>query len=177
VFAAECLDGGGRVHVRERDQVLGQPNPLERFPAGLDLRDFCHVGHGAAGVQVGQDDLLAVMPEHVGAFCHEVYTAENNVLGVRLGRGFGELVTVAGKVGETDDLVALVVMAQQNRGRAELLAGGRNTGVHRVVGEGEVIVQAADGVRRQRFFQYQCQNVRLQSFTASAVRDGVVESL
>ena len=103
-FAAEGLDGRGGVHVGDRNGVVGEVKALERLPAGFDLRDLGHIGHGAAGVEVGQDDLLAVVAEHVGALGHEVHAAEDNVLRVGFGGDFGELVAVAGEVGEADRL-------------------------------------------------------------------------
>ncbi len=86
----------------------------QRLPAGFDLRDLGHIGHRAARVQIGQDHLLAVLPQHVGALGHEVHAAENDVPGVSFGSGFRELVAVAGEISEADHLVALVVMAEQN---------------------------------------------------------------
>jgi hypothetical protein len=41
-----------------------------------------HVGHGAAGGEVGEDDGLVGTGEHVGGFGHEVDAAEDDGLGV-----------------------------------------------------------------------------------------------
>ena len=43
---------------------------------------FGHVGHRAAGVQVGEDDPLVVAGEHVGGLGHEVHAAEDDVGGL-----------------------------------------------------------------------------------------------
>ena len=60
---------------------------------------------------------------------------------VRLGGGLRELVAVAGKVGEADHLVALVVVPQHNRLRAQLGAGRTDPRVHRLVRLHQVVVQ------------------------------------
>jgi hypothetical protein len=44
-LAAEGLDGGGRVHVGQRQGFVREAEALKRLPAGFDLRDFGHVGH------------------------------------------------------------------------------------------------------------------------------------
>src|SRR6266702_3514470 len=88
-LAAECLDGGCRIHIGQGNGFGGESKALEGFPAGLDLGDFSHVGHGAASVQVGQNDLLAVAAKYVGAFGHKVYAAEDDVFGVGFGCCFG----------------------------------------------------------------------------------------
>ncbi len=108
---------------------------LKRLPTGFDLGDFGHIGHRAAGVQVGQNDLLAGEAEHVSAFGHEVDATENNVLGGSFGGNAGELVAVAGGVGEADHFIALIVVPEQQGGRAQFGAGPRNALVHRMVGE------------------------------------------
>ena len=142
-LAAEGLDGGGGVHVGERNSLIREAEAFERLPAGFHLRDLRHIGHGAAGVEVGQDDLLAVVAEDVRALGHEVHAAENNVLGVGFGGDAGELVAVAGGVGKADHLVALVVVAEQEGGRAQLGAGLRDARVHGMVGEREIVFEAA----------------------------------
>jgi hypothetical protein len=81
--------------------------------------------------------------EDVGGLGHKVDAAEDHVLRVALGGGLGELVAVAGEVGEADDLVALVVMAEDEGIRAELLTCGCDARVHGVVGLGEVVVERA----------------------------------
>ena len=79
-----------------------------------------HVRHRAAGREVGQDDLLLRRGEDVGGLGHEVDAAEDDVLGLgprrRLAR---QLEGVAGDVGELDDLVALVVVAEDEDPVAE----------------------------------------------------------
>ena len=89
------------------------PASVEDVPAVLDLADRGHVGHRAAGREVGQHDLLVVAGEDVRGLGHEVDAAEDDVrrLGLRCGLA-RELERVAGDVGELDDLVALVVVAE-----------------------------------------------------------------
>ena len=94
---------------------------LEIAPAHLELLGVHHVGHRAAGGQVRQDHLLVVGAQHVGALGHEVHAAEDDELGLGvLADLLRELVRVAGVVGELDDLVALVVMSEDDErdGRA-----------------------------------------------------------
>jgi hypothetical protein len=112
-LAAKGFDRGSRVHVRQRDRFPGQTQPLERIPAGFHLRDFGHIGHRTAGIQVGQDYLLARVAEHVGTFGHEVNAAEKDVPRIGFCGDLRELVAVAGRVGEADHFVALVVVAEQ----------------------------------------------------------------
>ena len=55
---------------------------------------------------------------------HEVHAAEDDELGLRAGRRLaGQLEGVAGDVGELDDLVALVVVAQDEHPVAERRLG------------------------------------------------------
>jgi len=150
VLSAEGFDGRRRIHVGQRDEPVRKAHALERLPAGFHLRDFSHVGHGAACIEVRQDDLLAGVAEHVRAFGHEVHAAENKVLGVGLRGDSGELVAVAREVGEADDFVALIVVSEQNGGRAETLARRRDTLVHSVIGEREVVFKAADAASLRR---------------------------
>ena len=92
----------------------------ERVPALLDLVDVGHVGHRAAGVEVGEDHPLVVAGEHVGRLGHEVHAAEDDVGGaVVVRREAGELERVAAGVGPLDDLVALVVVAEDQEPVAE----------------------------------------------------------
>ena len=116
---------------RRRDAHLRQ-----LFPAGLELVGRDHVGHRAAGREVGQDDLLVRRREHVGALRHEVHAAEHDVVGVGPGGDLArQAERVAGVVGELDDLVALIVMAEDDEAVAERRACGRNAGIHLGVGQ------------------------------------------
>ena len=111
--AGEGLDGRGGVHVGDRDGGVGDAGVGHDLPGLLDLVDVGHVGHGAAGGQVGQDHALVRRGQDVGGLGHEVDAAEDDELGiVAAGRLLGELEGVAGDVGELDDLVALVVVAR-----------------------------------------------------------------
>ena len=55
---------------------------LELVPAHLELLGVGHVGHRAAGGEVGQNHLLMVGAQHVGALGHEVHAAEDDEFGV-----------------------------------------------------------------------------------------------
>ena len=92
----------------------------ERLPALLDLVDVGHVGHRAAGVEVGEDHALVVGGEDVGRLGHEVHAAEDDVGGAGVvGRELGQLERVAAGVGPADDLGALVVVAEDQEPLAE----------------------------------------------------------
>ena len=123
VPAGERLDGRRRVHVGDRTDDLGDAvaeHVEQLVPRVLDLADAGHVGHRAAGREVGQDHRLLVRGEDVGRLGHEVDAAEDDVRRVRPGRGLlGQLEAVAGHVGELDDLVTLVVVAEHEHRVAE----------------------------------------------------------
>ena len=98
-------------------------------PRLLDLVDVGHVGHGAAGVEVGEDDPLVVAGEHVGRLGHEVHAAEDDVGGgLVVGGEAGELERVARGVGPADHLVALVVVAEDEQPLAERRLGRSRCG-------------------------------------------------
>ena len=125
-LAAERLERGGRVHVGDRDdrrRVRPPAAPSASARAGVQQgapRLVGHVGHRAAGGEVGQDHPLVIGGEDVGALRHEVHAAEDDVVGVAAaGRLLGELEGVAAEVGPADDLVALVVVAEDDQPRAE----------------------------------------------------------
>ena len=63
---------------------VGDPGQL--LPGLLHLVDVGHVGHGAAGVEVGQEHLLVVPGQDVGRLGHEVHAAEDDELGLGAGR-------------------------------------------------------------------------------------------
>ena len=129
-----------------------RPRRVKRVPAVFNLRDFSHIGHGTSGVQIGQDNLLPGAAEHVRALRHKVHAAENNVFSIGFSRNLRKLVAVAGVVGKADDLVALVVVAQEHGGFSQLRASLGNALVHGVIGLGKVVFKAANtfGLRRGR---------------------------
>jgi len=77
----------------------------------------------------------------VRALGHEVHAAEDDELRFAAARGGArELQRVADVVGELDDLIALVMMPKDHDTIAERLLGGRNAGVHLVVGKAQVFL-------------------------------------
>ena len=101
------------------------------LPAVLDLVDVGHVGHRAAGGQVGQDhgdaaaapgQLFRAVGQDVGRFGHEVDAAKGDrpALVVRR-RQRRELVAVAAEVRQGDDFILLIVMAEDQQPRSHLL--------------------------------------------------------
>jgi hypothetical protein len=108
-----------------------------RSAAGRD-----HVGHRAAGSQVRQDDVLVRRTKNVRAFRHEVHTAEHDVVGLGpRGDLARQLERVTRVVGELDDLVALVMVAENHQPAAELPARLGNTDLHFGVGKAEVLLR------------------------------------
>jgi hypothetical protein len=126
---------------------------LEIGPAELELLGIGHVGHRAAGREVRQDHLLMRRAQDVGALGHEVHAAEHDEVGLGVGRhALGQLVRVAGVVGELDDLVALVVVAEDDEASAERGAGGGDAGVHDLVGQTEVGIGQRLPLRQMTLF-------------------------
>jgi hypothetical protein len=124
VGAAEGLQAGGGVHVGDGDDVLGGAEELLEFaPGAPHVRLGGHVRHRAAGLHVREDHLLVVGAEDVRSLRHEVHAAEDDVLRLAaLRRVLGEGERVAALIGELDDVLALVVVAQDDDVVAERLA-------------------------------------------------------
>ena len=122
--ADERLDGRGAVHVGDRHHPVDVDDAGQRVPRLLDLVDVGHVGHRAAGVEVGQGDRLVVAGQDVGRLGHEVHAAEHDVggLGALLGQ-HRQAVRVAPGVGPADDLVPLVVVPEDEQAVAEACLG------------------------------------------------------
>ena len=85
LLADERFDRRGGVDVGHRHHVV-DAHLTEFRPARFELVDRGHVGHRAAGGEVGQDDLLVRRREDVGALRHEVNAAEHDELGLGMGR-------------------------------------------------------------------------------------------
>ncbi len=158
VLAAEGFDARGRIDVRDRnDRCLGpgcvgrvrwtrrgltdDAHLLQIRPAHQKLIGLRHVGHGASGGEIGQDHLLMRRAQHVRAFGHEVHAAEHDELRVGvLAHLPGELVGVAGVVGELDHLVALIVVAQDDEPSAERRTGRSDARIHLLVRQPDVLL-------------------------------------
>ena len=136
VAADEGLQRGRRVHVGDGHEAGDVDDVAERVPRLFDRVDVGHVGHRAAGVQVGEDHLLVVAGEHVGRLGHEVHATEHDELGVGTLLGeHREPERVAPGVGPAHHLVALVVVAEDEEAVAE--GGlGRADALREVVGVG-----------------------------------------
>src|SRR5262249_26302558 len=92
----------------------------ELRPARAHLRLVGHVGHRAARREVRQDDPLVIAGQDVRALRHEVDAAEDDEVRLAARRGLlGELERVPTEVGPADDLVALVVMAEDDEARSK----------------------------------------------------------
>ena len=125
VGADERLQGGRGVHVGDGDDPLDVGDLGQGVPGLLDGVDVGHVGHRAAGVQVRQEHLLVVGGQHIGRLGHEVHPAEDDELGFgAFGGHLGQAERVASGVGPGHDLVALVVVAEDEQPVAERRLGG-----------------------------------------------------
>ena len=154
-LAAEAFEGGGGVHVGDWDDLLAAvggelvaEDVGQLLPAVGDGVEVGHVGHGAAGGEVGEDDSLAGTGEHVGGFGHEVDAAEDDGFGVGTGEGsVGELEGVAEEVGVLDDLIALIEVAEDDELIAEGVFGGSDAEVE-LGGRGVAIFGGKPGLAR-----------------------------
>src|SRR6267378_3836137 len=114
ILASKGFDGRGRVHVGDGDDLPRIDERRESTPASFHLADVGHIGHGAAGIDVGKNNGLVLAAENVRAFGHEVHAAENDIAAFGLGGLEGELEGVTAKIGELEDFVAMVMMAQNH---------------------------------------------------------------
>src|SRR5262249_13832236 len=144
-FSAESLDCGRGIHIGQRGDAMpflvGQTHGDELFPAAFYLSDLSHISHGAAGIEIGQDYLLAGMGENVGAFRHEVHAAKNNELRSSASGLLGKLVRVAAKIREANHFIALVVMAEDYYLGTQFAAGGGNARIHAAIGQDKIILK------------------------------------
>ena len=151
----KALIAGCRIHVGDgRDAValvVGEPELHELLPGIFDLADLRHVGHGAAGVEIGKQHRLSGTRQDVGALRHEMHAAEDDVAAFGLRRHLRQAVGVAAIIGKTHDFIALIVMSEDHALAAQLLPGCGNAFVHRVIGEYEIVFERA-GCR----FCYRC---------------------
>ena len=153
VAAAEGLEVGGRIDIGHRRDVLVRIEHGREFaPGALDLGETGHVGHGAAGGEVGQDRHLLRTREDVGDLGHEVHAAEHDVFGVARRRQARELERIAGKIGVAEYLVALVVMPENDHALAERRLRRADTRVAFVVGDDVVGVVGQCSCRHRSVF-------------------------
>ena len=119
---AKRLQTGGRVDIGDRHHLGDVDHAGELFPAVFDLLDLRHVGHRAAGGQIGQDhrDALAAAERHlfraigqnVGRLGHEMDAAEGDIAAFLVaGRQRAKLIAVAAEVRQGDDFILLIMMA------------------------------------------------------------------
>ena len=101
--------------------------------------DRCHVCHRAPSSKIWKDDLLVWTTQDVGALRHEVHAAEHDVVGLSLPSSLTrQLERVAGKVGELDDLVPLIVVTQDEKTLAERCPSRRDSHFHNLVRQAEI---------------------------------------
>ena len=123
-------------------------------PAGLELVDRGHVGHRAAGGEIGQHHLLMRRRQHVGALGHEVHAAEHDELGFRMLRDLArEAERVADVVGELDHFVALIVMAEDDEPVAERRLRGGDAAIELLVGQTEISLGERLALRDMRLLE------------------------
>ena len=63
-------------------QAVGVDHLAQLLPSLGDLVDVGHVGHGAPGVEIGEDNRLVIASQDVGRLGHEVDAAEHDVVGI-----------------------------------------------------------------------------------------------
>ena len=137
-FAAERLDGGRGIDIGDRHD-RGNAHLIEVVPAHLELLGIGHVRHRASGREIRQDHLLTIAAQDIGALGHEMDAAKYDELGLRVPTDLlSELVRVAGVVGELDDLIPLIVMAEDDQPAAERNSGGRDARIHVRIGQTDV---------------------------------------
>ena len=113
VPSAERLELGGRINIGYGGDVVGVDDIAEVLPCRLDRFEVGHVGHAAPGGQVGKVNLDLVAGEDIGCFGHEVDAAKHDrPASLAVGGELAQLEAVSPKVGETDDLVLLIMVSQ-----------------------------------------------------------------
>ena len=135
--ADKRLETRRRVDVRHWRQVFGVDHLAQLLPSVLNLLDSRHVRHRAAGRQVGQDHrnplaaalghFLRPVRQDVGRLSHEVDAAKRNRPAILIRRRqLAEPIAVARQVGQCNHFVLLIVMAQDQEPRPELVANRLN---------------------------------------------------
>ena len=126
VAADEALDVGRGVHVGHRHGRVGDAQRRRACPRpSRPGRSTAMSAIEQPAARSGRITCCASAGEDVGALGHEVHAAEHDELRVGPGRRLaGQLERVAGHVGELDDLVALVVVAEHEHPVAERRLGG-----------------------------------------------------
>ena len=69
------------------------------------------------------------LSENVGRFGHEVHAAKDDVFGIGLRRHHRKLIRIAGQIGVADDVVTLVMMAENYDPRTQFLPSFFDSGV------------------------------------------------
>ena len=130
VAPAEGFDAGDGVHIGYGDDFVGAEGFVQVLPGILYIIHRRHIGHRTAGGDVGQDYALVGGGEDAGGFGHKVDAAKDDVVGIGAAGGLlRQQERVALKIGVFDHFLALVVVAEDGYGIAQLLAGGVNAGV------------------------------------------------
>ena len=124
MFAAEGLQIGRRVDVGDRgDFFLGIQHFVQLAPAAFHLGQIGHVGHRAAGGEIGKNGDLLRRGHDVGDLGHEMHAAEDDVFRICLRGQLGQLQRIAGQIGVLVDIGPLVVVAEDYGLLAQLGAG------------------------------------------------------
>ncbi len=84
---------------------------------------------------------LMVFAKDVGRFGHEMDAAEDDIFGFGLRRHHRKLIAVAGQVGVADNVVALIMMAENDDALAQFLTCRFDPLVHLRVRHREVIFE------------------------------------
>ena len=146
VSTDEGFKARGRVDVGDRCDVRGVNDLTQLIPGVFNLMDAGHVGHRAAGGEVGEYDanslavafgqFLGAVPEDVGRFGHEVDSAKRDVPTLAaVGSHLAELIAIAGEVRECDHLILLIMVTQNQQFWPQFVADGLDALLQLVVRE------------------------------------------
>ena len=141
MLATEGLQISRGIDVGDRrDHRIGIKQRGQFAPGALDLGEIGHVGHGTAGGKIWQDGDLFRPRQDVRHLGHEMHAAEDDVIGLRLGRLARQLERVAGEIGVSIDFITLIVMTENHQTFTERGLGGTDAILAgRVVEGGELL--------------------------------------
>ena len=106
--------------------------------------------------------------KNVRALGHKVHAAEEDVLAGRVRSLLRELVGIAAEIGEADDLIALVVVPQNDDLAAQSRPSRGNAAVHGVIWEHKIIVQRTSSCRGCHFWSRFQSRMGYRHLTAAA---------
>src|SRR5258708_7253653 len=144
-LAAKRFDSGGGLHLGQRGfgpaLLVWEVPKRGVVPAAFDPSKTPPLPPSAPPRATSPQDHPSLVSEEIRALGHEVDTAEDNVFRVSARALLGKFVGITTKVGEANDLVALVVMAKDESAGSEHTTRRRDAGVHGVLGEHQIVFE------------------------------------